>query len=144
MTPLGFRALFTRQRLAEIVAPTYASMRFVDVNEAYGRMEEALQNSELCDRIAKATWLAYRGAHEELSDDKVLERARKRVFRKKRFVAPKRSGEEGAWAAVLVRIDIGAGLAGGEGFELLATEEGRALEERGLAKLGEHIAKQIG
>ncbi|MBI2378336.1 MAG: hypothetical protein HYV07_30330 [Deltaproteobacteria bacterium] len=145
MMPIGFRSLFTRERFAEMLAPAYASMRLVDVNEAYGRMEDAVQSTELCDRIARATFLAYRAAHEELSDEKLLERARKRLLKKKRFGPPKVSrADEGAWAAVLVRLDVGAGMSGGEGFELLATEEGRSLEERGLARLGAHLAKQIG
>ena len=76
---------------------------------------------------------------ETLRDCPDKKTARRKIFKPWR---PRRA-QEGAWAAVCVMIEQGAGVSTGEAMGLLDTDEGRALLQEGLQHLGDFIAEQM-
>lgn len=142
--PQRFLSMLTRQQLAEMLAPTYAELRNVDVNEAYSRLEPALRSLKLIEGLQRETWRAVAEKKEKLDDGQLLDAINKRLGRTKRFQAmkPKR-GDDGPLAALVVMVDAGAGIASGEAYGLLDTKEGELLLEKSFKILGAHLAKEL-
>jgi hypothetical protein len=142
--PTSFAALTTRIRLAEMLAPTYAGLRNVDLNEAYGRLEEAFALLRLIEGVQLGFWRALTDDSDQ-DDASVVERVGKRMYKRQRYAAfkPKKK-DEGPIAALTILMDEGAGLSSGEAFDLLETEEGQRMLELGFRVIGAHLAKQVG
>ena len=139
-----FLSLVTRTALPEMLAPTYAKLKNLDPNEAYSRLEVGLGRMPLLDSIQQAIW---RGLDEEragLDEAQMVAHLEKRLEKKKRLRAASwRAADEGVWVAVSIALDEGAGVASGEARDLLASPGGQELLQKGLRKLGVHIAKEL-
>lgn len=142
--PVDFMALMTRTRTAELVAPTYAKLRDIDVNEAYRRLEGGLRDATLLADLQHVTWRALRDEKAEWSEAQLLASLNKRAQKTKRYRAPTWGRrDEGDWIAVQTRLDLASGYASGEAYDLLESEGGRALLASGLARLGAHLAREL-
>lgn len=143
--PTAFAALTTRVRLAEMLAPTYAQLRNVDVNEAYARLEEAFGQLRLIEGVRRGFWLALTEDEVGVEESKLVERLGRRMDKRQRYAAFKPSRrDEGPMAALTILMDEGAGLASGEAFDLLGSEDGQRMLESGFRVIGRHLAKQVG
>lgn len=141
--PISFAALTTRVRLAEMLAPTYAAARNIDLNEAYTRLEEAFGLLQLIEGVQRGFWRAL-CEDERLSEAEIVDRVGKRMAKRQRYSAfkPTRK-DEGPMAALTILMDEGAGVSSGEAYELLESEEGQRMLESGFVALGRHLAKQV-
>ena len=136
-----YLALLTRNRLAQLLTETYAKARNVDPNEAYARLDEALKGLRLIRGLQNATWIAMQDIRPDLPPDKLVARAESALSRRKNFKAFRiRRNEEGAFAAVTILIELGAGVSTGEALGLLETDEGEALLHSGFQVIGRHLA----
>ena len=142
--PTSFAALTTRVRLAEMLAPTYAALRNVDVNEAYGRLEESFGRLQLIEGVQLGFWRALT-EDDERDEAALVARVAKRMDKRQRYSAFKpKAKDEGPMAALTILMDEGAGLSSGDAFDLLESSEGQRMLEAGFDVIGRHLAKQVG
>ncbi len=140
----AFLACLTRERLTEALTPTYAKLKNLDLEEAYGLLEEALFQPQLLAGIQQAIADGLLEVLPEKTEEQHLTRLQKRLDKSRRFKPPNvRSREEGAWVALTTRIDIAAGVCSGEARDLLYSPGGQELLEQGYAQLGRHLAKEL-
>ena len=140
--PNEFLGLVTKTQMARILTETYAVARNLDLDEAYSRLETAFGNGQLLRGFHAGIYDGISRLRPKESMDKLLQRAAKRVARRKKFRAlriPRKS--EGGWAALMVKIEMQAGYSTGEAMGMLDTAEGAELLEQGFQMLGYEIAK---
>ncbi len=128
-----------------MLAPTYASAKNIDPNEAYGRLEAALKNSlGLIEGVQNETWRSVLEAKPNLESDALLDLCSTKMSRRKAYKAlkPQRK-DEGAFAALTIMMDYGAGVSSGEALDLLESPEGQQMLQRGYKLLGKHLAQEI-
>lgn len=139
-----FLSLVTRSALPELVAPTYAKLKNLDPNEAYRRLEQALRDLKLLEQIQQATWRAATAEKAGMDEAALVEHIAKRLGKTKKFKpATMKSADEGEWVALSLALDAGAGVASGEARDLLDTPGGQALLQKGMTRLGTHLAKEL-
>jgi hypothetical protein len=142
--PTEFLACFTRIKLAEMVAPTLSALQLLDVNEAYLRLEDSLRKLELISGLQEAIWTACRSRRPKLDDEKLTELVEKKAAKKKAYTPlPRTKREEGPMAAFTLLVDEAAGFTAGDAFDLLESEAGAKMLNRGFALIGDHLAKQL-
>ncbi len=141
--PQRFFSLLTKNQLAEMLAPTYAALASIDPNEAYTRLEPALKDIELIGAVQVAIWNALGKVRVEPSDA-LLDLVAKKLSKPRKFRAPSIGGkDEGPWTAMGIYFGLYAGVASGEAADLLETDEGQKLLDRGFDLLGAHLAKEL-
>lgn len=134
--------VLTRGDLALLLAPTYASARAVDEDEARERLSRALA-------VPAALGDVYRGISAALADAKGPRTGEDAVMDKlSAHVAARRARAKAAAvtpavSAALVRLDLELGLAPEALRATLASEKGAALLEAGLRALGAHLVKDL-
>lgn len=139
-----FLSLVTRTALPEMVAPTYAKLKNLDPNEAYERLTLSLNDTRLLEAIQLSVWRALDEEKAGMDEPALITHLEKRLKKAKRFKpAPQKRADEGAWVAVTVAFDRGAGVASGEAVDLLLSPGGQELWQVGLRRLGEHLAKEL-
>lgn len=139
-----FLALLTRAQLTEMLAPTYAKLKNIDPNEAYTRLESSLRQLELIEGLQQATWDALAKAKPDLDDQGRVDLVAKKLSKTRRYKpVTVKSADEGAFIALSVLIDRGAGVGSGEALDLLETPGGQKLLARGFGLIGAHLAKEL-
>ena len=142
-TPQRFLSLMTKNQLAEMVAPTYALLANVDPNEAYTQLEPALKDVDLISAIQGAIWNALE-REKPGTPDAILDLVAKKLGKPRKFRAAKVTGkDEGAWIAMGFYLRLYAGVASGEAADLLETDQGQKLLDRGFELIGTHLAKEL-
>jgi hypothetical protein len=144
MTPRRFLAILTRNVVAEMLTPSYAHARNVDLNEAALRLVDATRDVRLLAGIQEGTWLGLREKKPKLEDDEILELVLKKLERTKRFKAFKAPAkEQGGAAAVLVLADVAANMASGDAAALIDSADGARYLEAGFRAFGRHFADEL-
>lgn len=142
--PIRYLALVTRNQLAEMLAKTYAKLKDIDANDAYRRLEVALRDLELIEGLQGATWEALHEKKAGVEDAAMVELVAKKLTKPRRFKpASWRANDEGAWLALGVLIDRGAGVSSGEALDLLESSGGQVLLKKGLRLAGQHLAAEL-
>ncbi len=134
--------VLTRSDLVALLAPTYASARAVDEEEATERLSQALAVPSALDDL-------YRGISAALVDtqgprtreDALMDRLSAGVVARRNRVKPLAS--TAAVSAVLVRLDLEIGLVAEQMRATLETPRARALLEEGLRAVGAHLVKEL-
>jgi hypothetical protein len=138
-----YLALVTRAQLTEMIAPTYAKLKNIDPNEAYTRLENSLRELELIEGVQRATWRAL-VEESELGDVQIVEKIAKKLMKPRKWkAATVKSADEGAYIALSVLMDRGAGVGSGEALDLLETPGGKKLLQSGFNLIGRHLAKEL-
>ena len=141
--PQRFLSLLTKNQLAEMLAPTYAELSSIDPNEAYTSLEPALKDLELIEGVQTAIWNALVREKAEPSEV-ILDLVAKKLSKPRKFKAAKITGKnEGEWIAVGLYFSLFVGVASGEAADLLETDRGQQLLDRGFELLGTHLAKEL-
>lgn len=141
-----FLSLVTRTALPEMITPTYAKLRNLDLPEAYERLYVALGDLRLLDQVQLAVWAGLEGQKAGMDEPQLVAHLEKRMLKKqtKRFKpAVWRAQQEGDYVALSVAFDRAAGVASGEAADLLHSPVGQELFRNGLASLGKHVAKEL-
>lgn len=128
--------------MAQALLDTYTDALGVDDEEALDRLGRAFDRPELLDgfyRAISAALVATQGL--KASSDAVIDKLRKGV--QKRQGRVKAVADHPAVAAVLVWINLEAGVAPEKMREALQTDKGRRLIEDGLSRLGAHLAAEL-
>jgi hypothetical protein len=142
--PTEYLGLITKTQLARMLSETYALARNIELDEAYQRLETSLRQLKLIEGLQSGIWRGMHNIKPESDSHKLVERAAKRLQRRKNFKAIRiRNQQEGAWAAMTVLIDMHAGFSTGEAIGLLDTAEGEALLQKGFEFIGHEIAKTL-
>ena len=142
--PKEFLGLMTRTQLARMLTETYALARNIDLDESYHRLETALGNLRLIQGLQDGVWKGMHEIREGTESAKLIDRAAKRLERRKKFKAIRiRHKDEGSWAAVTILIDMSSGFSTGEAIGMLDTPEGGKLLEQGFEFLGHALAKTL-
>jgi hypothetical protein len=142
--PRRFVAVLTRNLLAELVAPTYAAEKQVELNDAAEALIEGLRAPRVIEPLQRGTWAALVEAKPKLDDDAILELVERRLAKSRRFKAmtPKRTERPGL-AAVILSIDEAAGLATQASAAILEAPEGQRFLTAGYLDLGRHRAAEL-
>lgn len=144
MTPRRFLAILTRTVVAEMLTPSYAEARNVDLNEAALRLADATRDVRLLAGIQDGTWAGLREKKPKLEDDEILEFVLKKLERTKRFKAFKAPAkDQGGAAAVLVLADVAANMASGDAAALIDSADGARYLEAGFRAFGRHFANEL-
>lgn len=141
-----FLSLVTRTALPEMIAPTYAKLKNLDPNDAYHLLTTALSDMGLLEQVQQAVWRGLEQERAGMDEVQMVVHLEKRLSKKKskRFKpAMWRSAEEGAYVALGIAFDKGAGVASGEAVDLLYSPGGQELFDTGLRGLGLHLAKEL-
>jgi hypothetical protein len=135
--PRRFVAVLTRNLLAELVAPTYASEKQVELNDAAEALIEGLRAPRVIEPLQRATWAA-------LDDDGILDLVERHLAKSRRYkpMAPKRAERPGL-AAVILSVDEAAGLATQASAAILEAPEGQRFLTDGYMALGRHLAAEL-
>jgi hypothetical protein len=134
--------VLTRNDLAQAMLETYTGAMNVDDEEALERIARAIEQPDvLADlyQALSASLLAVQGAQQ--SPDAVIDRLRRGVQKRRGRV--KAAPDHPAIAAVLVWMNLAAGIAPEKMREPLATEKGKTLLKDGLARLGTHLVAEL-
>ncbi|MEE2900993.1 MAG: hypothetical protein VYC39_01630 [Myxococcota bacterium] len=137
-----FLGLITKTQMARILTETYALARNLDLDDAYNRLEIAFSGEQLLRGFQSGIFGGITRLRPDENIEKLIQRAVKRVGRRKKFRAlriPRK--DEGGWAALMIKIEMQAGFSTGEAMGMLDTPEGAALLQRGYEVLGHEIAK---
>lgn len=144
LVPRRLIALMNRPLLVEMLAPSYALARNIDVNEAAHRLDDATRQLKLMDGLQRGTWSALLAAKPDKDEEAILTAVEKKRAKTKRWQPIKaKEREDGGFAALILLIDVGAGVAAGEGWDMLESKEGARFLEKGFAKMGEHLAREL-
>ena len=142
--PSRFLALVTRNQLAEMFAPTYARARNIDPNEAYTRLEVALRDLRLIEGLQQAAWRGLRTRKPALDDGAILDVVSTKLAKRRQYKpVPSGRSSEGAIAALIVLVDLAAGVGSGESYDLIESPEGELLLARGFELTGGHLAGEL-
>ncbi len=144
MVPFSRRLphVVTKADLVLLLAPTYASARAVDHEEAAERLGRALGVPAALDELYGAISGALADAKgPRTTEDALVDRISAHVA--SRRARAKAAPATPAVSAVLVRLDLEIGLAPEPMRATLATPRGIALLEAGLRELGAHLAKEL-
>ncbi|GAC1347868.1 MAG: hypothetical protein NVSMB23_27810 [Myxococcales bacterium] len=134
--------ILTRTDLATLLTATYAAALDVDAEEAHERLTQVLASAvlqgELLDCVSSALrdWQGPR-----TTDDALIDKLSKAIQTRRGRVRAAPSSP--AVSAVLVRVDLEAGIAPEMMRATLETEKGRALLASGLKTLGTHLLKEL-
>ncbi len=143
--PLFSRRLphvLTRADLVRILAPTYATARGVDEEEASERLARALAVPAALDDVYRGISGALRDAQgPRTSPDALVDKLSAGVVARRGRAKPAEATP--AISAALVRLDLEIGLAPEAMRATLATPRGSALLEEGLRALGAHLVKDL-
>ncbi len=129
-----------------MIAPTYAKIKNLDPNDAYRMLGSALADMRLLDQVQQAIWRGLEQQRASMDEAGMVTHLEKRFAKKKgkRFKPLSyRSSEEGAYVALSIAFDRGAGVASGEAVDLLLSPGGQELFDKGLTGLGLHLAKEL-
>jgi hypothetical protein len=132
----------TRADLAVLVSPTYAAAQRVDEDVAHDRLQAALADAALLAQLYEGLSEAlreYRGPR--TTEDALIDKLSQGVEDRRAKVRP--APLTAALSAVLVSIDLAAGIAPEMMRRTLDTEKGRALLGEGLKQLGAHLVKEL-
>lgn len=142
--PTAFLGVLVRERVASVLAPTFARLRNLDPNDAYLRLEAALGSTERLRPLQVEAWAVLAEVKPDWTEDRRVAWVEKRLARPKRFQPARVSpADEGAWLAWSLRIDRAAGAASGEAADLLETPRGRRLEAEGARRAGRHLGREL-
>src|SRR6202022_3421335 len=131
-----------RAVLALLVSPTYAAAQRVDEDVAHDRLQAALADAALLAQLYEGLSEAlreYRGPR--TTEDALIDKLSQGVEDRGAKVRP--APLTAALSAVLVSIDLAAGIAPEMMRRTLDTEKGRALLGEGLKQLGAHLVKEL-
>ena len=132
----------TRADWAVLIAPTYAAAQRLDDDVAQDRIAEALATPELLAQLYQGlsgALVDFRGAR--TSEDALIDRLSLGVQERRAKV--RAAQPTAAISAVLVAIDLAAGIAPEMMRKTLATERGQTLLRDGLKQLGAHLIKEL-
>ena len=142
--PTSYLGIASRTRLAAMLAPTYGEARNIHPNEAYERLEASLRYLDLIEALQNGIWRALCELRPSSSPEDLVKRAEGRLAKRRLFKpALTKRADVGAWAALTVRIDLGAGVGSGEAYGLLDTPDGARLLSQGIELISTHLAKEI-
>lgn len=132
----------TRKDLALVVAPTYAKAARVDFDEAHERMQRAVENPRVLERLYQGlsdALFAFQGAR--TTEDELIDKLSAGMQARRARV----QGAElsSALSAAMVMIDIELGYSPEMMRDALQTPKGKKLLEDGLKALGLHLLKQL-
>lgn len=143
--PLFSRRLphvLTRSDLAILLAPTYATARGVDEEEASERLARALAVPAALDDVYRGISAALAAAKgPRTSEDALVDKLSAGVVARR--ARAKAAQATPAISAALVRLDLEIGLAPDAMRATLATPRGSALLDEGLRALGAHVVKDL-
>jgi hypothetical protein len=132
----------TRKDLAILIAPTYAASASVDFEEAQERMERAVGNQRIADRLYEGLSAALaqrkgpRTTVDALIDDLSAGVQKRRSRVKAAALTP-------AISAVMVMLNLELGYAPEMMRGALENPKGKALLDDGLRALGAHLANEL-
>jgi len=133
--------LATRKVVAAKLAPTFAEVHHVEVDEALERLERALAGP-LWETLLASAWTALSAGSKRLDDEGLLEKIAGCLAKQ-----PQRLGRLApitpGWSAFLLQLDLDAGLASESARRALDTEEGRRRAREGLDEAGRHLAAEL-
>lgn len=132
----------TRTDWAILIAPTYAAAQRLDEDVALDRLTEALGNPALVAQLYQGlsdALVDFRGAR--TTEDALIDRLSRGVEERRARV--RAAQVTAAISAVLVSIDLAAGIAPEMMRTTLATERGQTLLREGLKQLGAHLLKEL-
>lgn len=143
--PRRLIAVLTRLQLAEMLSPTYALAKNVDLNEAAVRLEDALRNLRLIEGLQRGTFAGLRAAKSHLDDDAIVEVVIKKLGKKQKRWQPlkPKAKDDAAMAAVTLLVDAGAGVATADAWGMIESEDGAVFLERGFHVVGAHLAHEL-
>lgn len=131
-----------RADLALLLAPTYAKARDVDEEEARERLSRALAVPAALEDLHRGLSAALADAKgPRTAEDALVDRLSAGVVARRGRVRPAEATP--SISAVLVRLDLEAGLVSEGMRATLATPRGRALLDEGLRTLGAHLVKEL-
>jgi hypothetical protein len=134
--------VLTRADLTMLLAPTYASARGVDEEEASDRLGRALASPAALDDLYRGVSCALADAKgPRTGEDALMDRLSAGVVARR--ARAKAAAATPAVSAVLVRLDLEIGLAPETMRATLATEKGRAFLDAGLREIGAHLVKEL-
>lgn len=132
----------TRADLVLLLAPTYASARGVDEEEASERLARALAIPAALDDVYRGISEALAGAQgPRTAEDALMDRLSAGVVARR--ARAKAAAATPAVSAALVRLDVEIGHAPEGMRATLASPRGRALLDEGLRALGAHLVKEL-
>jgi hypothetical protein len=132
--------LLTRAELVRRLAPTYAAAHELEYDEAAEIVDRALRG-RLREELLDAIWAALQPGKVSRSDEFLLERVARALTDRPRLgrvaaVTP-------TLGAILIRLDLEAGVAGESARRVLETEQGREASKKGLVELGAFVARDV-
>lgn len=134
--------VLTPRDLVVLLAPTYAAARGVDEDEASERLRRALAAPAALDDLYRGISAALAEAKgPRTSEDALVDKLSAGVVARRARAKPLKA--DAAVSAVLVRLDLEAGLVPEAMRETLATPRAQALLEAGLRALGAHLVKGL-
>lgn len=134
--------VLTRGDLVLLLAPTYASARSVDEEEARDRLSRALAAPAALDDVYRGVSAALAEAKgPRTTEDAMMDRLSGRVAARR--ARAKATAATPAISAALIRLDLELGLAPESMRETLASPRGSALLEAGLRALGALVVKEL-
>lgn len=132
----------THADLAVLLVPTYAAARGVDDEEAHARLTQALAVRGVADDLYEALSAGLRGVQgPRTTEDGLVDKLSAGLGARRGKVRP--APDSPLIAAVLVRLDLEIGVAAEQMRATLATPQGRAALDKGLAALGGHLVKEL-
>jgi hypothetical protein len=134
--------VLTADKLAQALLETYASAMKVDDDEALDRLRDALEQPDLLADLYRSLSAALAAAQgTQMSPDEVIDKLRNGIQKRKGRV--KAAPDHPAIAAVLVWINLAAGVVPEKMREALGSEKGRRLLEDGVKLLGTHLVANL-
>ena len=132
--------LATRAVVVAKLGPTYAEAHTLEDEEAFTRLDRAL-NGPLLDELLADAW-AELMASLKLDEEALLKKVASSLKNR-----PQRPGKLAAvtagWSAFLVLADVQAGTASDAAQRLLETEEGKKRASAGLLEVGKFLAGEL-
>lgn len=135
--------LCNRPVLVSKLAPTYAQTHEVDVDEAVERVDRALEHDRpLQDDLLAACWVELTAKKPRFDEAALLEKIAQLLKDRPQRpgkVAPMSAG----WSALLVLIDLDAGLASDSARRILESDEGKRRLADGVTEAGRFLAAEL-
>ncbi len=125
------------------LAPTYAQTHEIDVDEAVERVDRALErDGQLRDQLLTACWDELQAKKRRFDEAALLEKIAQLLKDRPQRpgkVAPMTAG----WSALLVLIDLDAGLASDSARRILESDEGKKRLADGVTEAGKFLAAEL-
>jgi hypothetical protein len=125
------------------LSPTYAQTHEVDVDEAVERVDRALErDATLRDQLLGACWAELVAKKRKVDEAALLEKIAQLLKDRPNRpgkVAPMTAG----WSALLVLIDLDAGLASDSARRILESDEGKRRLADGVTEAGRFLAAEL-